>query len=142
MADPRNQVRFDEIGAERATFIIDNSTIVYDITKAGGSVSVGLAVTLSGNDTVALAADGDRIVGKLILVESDNKATVQTDGYVELPAGNGATVTRGLAIVGALGASSAKGYIRNAAPGTAAELVRMRGMIQNVADTTAVLVKL
>jgi hypothetical protein len=138
MADPRDAVAFDGIGAEYATFKTDGVTIVYDDTKGGGSTAVGKAVTFSADDTVALAADGDAIVGQLVLVESDDKANVQFKGYVELPAGASATVTRGNTIVGALGASSAKGYIRNAASGTAAELVKARGQIYNVGDTTAV----
>jgi hypothetical protein len=142
MADPRNTVSFTDIDYDAVTFISDGSTIVYDSTKAGGSASVGLAVTLSGNGTVALAADGDKIIGKLISVESDDRAAVQTDGFVTLPAGSGATVTRGTSIVGALGASSAKGYIRTTASATAAELVKQTGTIIDVADTAAVVVYL
>ena len=111
MSDPRNAVTLVGIGHEAETFLIDNSTITYSATVAGGSASVGLAVTFSAADTVALAADGNAIVGKLIKVESDNKAVVQTGGYLTLPGGNGASLTRGKKIVGALNASSAAGYI-------------------------------
>ncbi len=109
---------------------------------AGGSSQVGLAVTFSAADTVALAADGDAIVGKLMLVESDDKCNVMTEGTMTLPGGNGATLTLGATIVGALNASSAKGYIRSAASGTAAELVKARGRIENAGTTTAVVVTL
>jgi hypothetical protein len=142
MADPRNAVAFEGIGEEVATYLIDNSTITYDITKAGGSAQVGLAVTLSGDGTVALTADSDAVEGKLLLVESDNKASVQVEGYVKLPGGASATLTRGTKIVGALGASSARGYIRSAAAGTAAELIKCRGRIVDVSDTTNVVVDL
>lgn len=141
MSDPRNTVAFDEINYEGITYLIDNSTITYSATAANGSASVGLAVTFSADKTVALTADGNTVVGKLMQVTSDNKAVVQDDGFVTLPAGASATVTAGTAIVGALGASSAKGYIRNAASGTAAELVKCRGMIVDAGTTTAVVVK-
>lgn len=113
MADNRNVVKYKGVRAERETFIIDNSTITFDATKAGGSAVVGRAVTLSGNGTVALTVDGDTVLGRLVQVFADNKASVQVSGYCELPGGNGATVTAGSKIVGALGAASAKGYIKN-----------------------------
>ena len=103
------------VGGVYRTYKIDDSTITYDATKAGGSAQVGLAVALSADDTVALCADGDAVLGKLILVESDDKCNVMTEGTMTLPGGNGATLTLGATIVGALGAASAKGYIRSGA---------------------------
>ena len=129
-------------GANYRTYKIDASTITYDATKAGGSTQVGLAVTLSSDDTVALTADGSAILGKLILVESDGKCNVMTEGTMTLPGGDSATLTLGATIVGALGAASAKGYIRSAASGTAAELIKARGRIENNDTTTAVVVTL
>ena len=129
------------VGAYR-TYKIDDSTITYDASKAGGSTQVGLAVTFSDDDTVALTADGEAVRGKLILVEGDGKCNVMTDGTMTLPGGDSATLTLGATIVGALGAASAKGYIRSAASGTAAELVKARGRIENNDTTTAVVVTL
>lgn len=129
------------VGAYR-TYKIDNSTITYDATKAGGSSQAGLAVTFSGDNTVALCADGDAVIGALILVESDGKCTVMVFGTMTLPGGASATLTRGSAIVGALGAAGAKGYIRSAASGTAAELIKARGFIDNAGTATAVVVTL
>ncbi len=144
MADPRNAVDFEGIGALTATYKIDGSTIVYDATKANGAsaLTIGKAVTLSADDTVALAADGEAVEGTLLLVESDNKCTVQVSGYTNLPGGNGASLTRGKKIVGALNASSEKGYIREVATGTAAELGRARGTIVRSGTATAVVVRL
>ena len=149
MSDPRNTVKFKGARSERETFIIDNSTITYDATKVGGSAVVGRAVTLSGNGTVALAADGDSILGRLEQVYVDLKAVVTTDGYVELPAGQSATVTAGKKIVGALGASSAKGFIRNVVSAGASpsqtevnEIAAARHTIIDAATTTAVVVLL
>lgn len=142
MADPRNAVTLVGIGYEAETFLIDNSQITYSATVAGGSSQVGLAVTLSAADTVKLAEDGEGILGKLIKVEADNKAVVQTGGYMTLPGGTGASLTRMKKIVGALGAASAKGYIREVATATAAELGVCRGMITNAGTTTAVVVRL
>jgi hypothetical protein len=148
LSTPRNIVGYEETGLpDDLTFKIDNSTIVYDGTAANGAATtmIGKAVTLSADDTVALAADGDAVVGKLISVEADNKCSVRVHGFVALPAGASATVTRGKKIVGALGASSAKGYIRDAviAGGTYAaaeanEIQKARGLIIDVGTTTAV----
>ena len=140
MANPRDTVSFVGIDPVYVTFKIDNSTIIYSATANGGSSQIGLAVTFSADDTVALTADGDAVVGKLIMVSPDNKCTVQIEGGMTLPGGASATLTRGSAIVGALGASSAKGYIRSAASGTSAELIKARGMIFNNADTANVAV--
>jgi len=139
MANPRNVTDTEGIDAVYATFAIDNSTIVYDGTKVGGAATTMLnkAVTFSAASTVALAADGDAIVGRLDLVEADNKCSVQVGGYTNLPGGTGATLTRGFKFVGAL-LSSAKGYIREVASATAAELNKGRGQIVDATDTAAV----
>lgn len=143
MADLRT-VQHEGIDAVYVTFLTDNSTIVYDATKARGAATTMLdkAVTLSAAKTVALAADGDAVIGRLELVESDNVASVQTEGYTTLPGGASATLTLGKKIVGALGAASAKGYIREVATGTAAELGKADHEIIDASDTTAVVVSL
>lgn len=139
MSDPRATVVLDDVGEfEAYTFLIDNSTITYSSSQVNGSASVGLAVKLSAAKTVALAGDGDAVIGKLIQVFADNTATVQVGDILVLPGGNGATLTLGTAIVGALNASSAAGYIRSAASGTAAELIKCRGAIIDAGTTTAV----
>lgn len=144
MVSGRSQVDYTDILRHDLTMKIDNSTIVFDATKVGGAdaTMIGKAVTISANDTVALCADADYVFGKLVRVFPDNFCSVQIRGFADLPAGASATVTRGTNIVGALGASSAKGYIRSAASGTAAELIKMGGKIVNNADTTAVVVDL
>ena len=141
MADPRASIGWEGLEAEFAPFAIDNSTITYDATKANGSAQVGLAVTLSAAKTVALTADGNRVIGKLISVEADGFCTVQVGGYMTLPAGAGASLTLGKAIVGDLD-SSAKGYIREVATATAAELGVCGGIIEDASDTAAVWVYL
>lgn len=141
MADVRAVANLVGVGYDAMTFAHDN-TIVYDATKQSGSAQVGLAVTAEGSETVSLVGDGENVLGRLVKVESDGFCVVQVGGNVELPGGNGATLTEGSKIVGALNASSAEGYIRIAASGTAAELVRARGMILDSSDATAVLVKL
>ena len=148
LATPRNIVGYEETaGPADLTFKIDNSTITYDATKANGAATtmIGKAVTFSADDTVALCADGDAIVGKLINVEGDNKCSVRTKGFVTLPGGASATLTRGKKAVGALGASSAKGYIRDVvvaastyAASEANEAQKARGLIIDVGETAAV----
>lgn len=140
MADPRNAVSFDGIGERRETYLIDGVTITYDATKANGSAQVGLAVTESAAGTAALTADGNGVLGKLIKVEADGKAVVQTDGYMTLPGGNGASLTRMKKIVGALGPSSAKGYIREVNTATAAELGVADGKIIDAGTPSATVV--
>lgn len=141
MANPRNVVDFTDIGAKRETFKIDNSTITYDATKAGGSAQIGLAVELSTDDTVALTQDANPVLGKLLKVEPDLKATVQTRGYTKFPSGAGATLTIGQPIVGDLD-TAARGYVRMAASAVAAELANARGRIINNDDTANVVVLL
>jgi hypothetical protein len=141
LSDPREDVAFDEIGAERATYEHDSS-IVYDATKAGGSDQVGLAVKVVSAKTVALTTDGSEVEGKLILVEPNGFCVVQYDGFMKLPGGNGASLTHGKKIVGALDASSNHGYIREVATATAAELGVARGRIIDASDTTEVVVDL
>lgn len=144
MADPRKTTSYEGIGFRAETFSIDNSTITYDATKVGGAATtmIGKAVTESAAGVVALAADGEFVKGKLILVEPDGKCTVQTRGYCQFGGGNGASLTRGKKVVGALNGSSEKGYIREVATGTAAELGRQVGQIIDASDTTAVWVDL
>lgn len=141
MSDPRAAASNTGVGYCAHTFAIDDSTITYDATKAGGSAEVGLAVTLSTDDTVALAGDQELVLGKLISVSADNFATVQCGGVVTLPGGTSATLTVGEKIVGDL-LISAKGYIQAVATGTAAQLGHARGIIYNNNTTTAVVVDL
>lgn len=142
MADPRNTVKLEGIREERTTYLIDGVTITFSATAERGSASVDKAVTLSADKTVALTADGQFVLGKLIAVESDGKAIVADEGYVTLPAGDAASVTLGKKIVGALGAASAKGYVREVATATAAELGVCRGAIIENDTTTALVIKL
>jgi hypothetical protein len=144
MADPRADVRFEGIGYRAETFKIDASTITYSATVANGSSKVGLAVTLKAGtqNTIETAADGEFVLGKLIEVTKDNFGVVQTAGYCTLPAGNGAGLTEGEHIVGAVNASAAEGYIREVATATAAELGHARGKIIDPTTTTAVVVDL
>ncbi len=130
------------VGGVYRTYKIDNSTITYDATKTGGSASIGLAVTFSAADTVALVAAKGMVIGKLIKVEADNKATVQTDGTMEFPGGESATLTLGTPICGALGTSSAKGYIQTATKSDTDMMQAARGRIENAGTATAVVVTL
>lgn len=144
MANPRNTVSFEDIGVRQQTFKTDNSTILYDRTKQFGSDQAGkkLAVTMSADGTVALAADGDAIIGRLEKVEADNKATVAVDGCLGFKKGNGASVTRGKKIVGALDGSSNRGFVREVNTGTAAELGKARGAILDNSDDNNIVVQL
>jgi hypothetical protein len=129
----RQQVDFSDQRYTAQSFWADNSTIVFDPTQPDGAPAtmIGKAVTFAASaDTVKLAADGDPIMGKLLKVEKDGLCSVQIRGNTTLPAGASATCTPGRKQVGALGAASALGYIRDAAsPATytqaaAAEAVR------------------
>ena len=140
MADPRLSYDNNEVGALFASYKYDDSTITYSATTSGGSSQVGLAVTLTSTQyVIATAADGEFVLGKLILVEADGTCVVQVKGYMTLAAGTAATLTEGKAIVGDL-LVAAEGYIREVATGTAAELGRCRGWIDDPTTTTAVVV--
>lgn len=140
MADPRATVIRKGARPEIETFIIDDSTITYDGTKAGGAAAtmIGKAVTLSTHGTVALAADAEAVLGELVQVEYDGACAVKTGGYLTLPGGASATLTPGTKIVGALNGSSEKGYIRTCAAATLAEVNKSRGLITDSSVTTAV----
>lgn len=153
LTDPRATIRYDEIDAQFEPGVIDNSTITYDGTQPNGSAQVGFAVKRSGNKTWALAGDGDPIEGALAQVESDGFCRVQVGGYVQLPGGNGATLTAGLKAVGALNSDSDPGYIKavgetvSASPSQAEvqnafKAARTKATIVDSATTTAVWVRL
>lgn len=142
MADPRLGTTRKGIRPNVETFPIDASTITFDATKARGSAQVDLAVTISASNQIALADTNDPILGQLLLVEPDGMAAVQTGGYVNLPGGQSATLTPGSKIVGAQGASSAKGYIKTADPAQIGQVANARGMITDASVTTAVEVML
>lgn len=141
MSDPRLDADITGKNAEYLTAYYDNSTITYSAASAGGSASVGLAVNLSAAGTIQLVGDGEAVLGRLIKVESNGYCTVQVGGAMELPAGTGASLTVGKAIVGDL-STAAEGYIREVATATAAELGVARGFIWDASDTTAVQVYL
>jgi hypothetical protein len=142
MANPRGGISFNEIQAEYTTYLIDGVSITYEAAVRNHTSFVGRAVSLSGNGTVKLAVDGEAIIGRLDLVEADGKCRVQDSGYMELPGGLAATLTRGTKVVGALGAAAAAGYIRSAAAATAADLLAGSGKIIDASDTTKVVVKM
>lgn len=131
MADPRDAWAQNDVDLEYDTYLIDDSTITYSATAPYGSTVAGLnlAVSLSADGTVKLAADAEAIVGRLELVEADNKAKVAVRGKrMRFKGGTSATLTRGFKIVGDL-LVAAPGYVREAASGTAAELNKGRGYI-------------
>lgn len=137
MPNPRKNVDFTGLNApsDYVSYKYDSS-IVYDSSVPGGSAQIGRAVTITAARTVGLVGDGERVLGRLEIVEPDGFCGVVRGGYVELPAGSGATLTLGSGIVGDLGPSSAKGYIQTGAA------VPTRGQIVDATDTTAVIVDL
>ena len=145
MANPRAAVGHLDVKTLRKTYKYDN-TIIYDRTKPQNSAQAGRAVTLTGEavDTVSLVANGERITGRLEIAEADGFCTVTTHGHVDLPGGVGATLTQGLAVVGALGGvgGTEEGFVRAAAAITLADVAAGRGEIINSAVTTKVVVRL
>lgn len=139
MADPRAANSF-ELGPhphQIATFAHD-ATIVYSAAQEGGSAQVGLAVSIESSNVVTLAGDGENVLGKLLRVDADGFCSVQHSGFMELPGGNGATLTAGLKIVGAVAAGPLEGYIR----AVNTEDTVSRGMIIDSSTATAVVVLL
>src|SRR5574338_644806 len=114
MANPRMLTGpLDGVGYRAVTFKIDGSTITYDATQSLGSAVAGRAVGLVAGtqNTVELVDAGDTVLGRLDHVEPDGGCAVQIEGECKLPQGDGVDVVRGQPIMGALGASSARGYI-------------------------------
>ena len=95
------------------TFQGDGTTIKYDATKPNRSDAVGKAFKINADGKGELVDDGDEIDGKVISVDDDHKFTAAyMFGGLTLPLGDGETVKRGDKIVGALGASNAKGHVK------------------------------
>lgn len=140
----RLAVGFDDQRYDAQTFWADNATIVFDQTQNNGvpAAMLGKAVTFAATpDTIALAADGDPVIGKLIKVEKDGACSVQNKGNATLPLGaNPATATPGRKLVGALGPAGARGYVRDVAAATPAEQARMGPMCWDNMDPNAVVV--
>jgi hypothetical protein len=137
----RQAVGFDDIRFDAITLWADNSTIVFNVTQPDGSAQVGFAVTYgAGTDVVKLCVDGDPVLGRLLKVEADGACSIQHKGMCHLAAGNAATITPGIKLVGALGPASAAGYVRNANSATAAELVKMGPIAVDNSDMTNVIV--
>ena len=121
------------------TFQGDGDTIKYDSTKPNRSDAVGKAFKLNDDGKGELVEDGDEIDGKVISVDDDHKFTgAYMFGGLRLPLGTGATVARGDKVVGALGASSAKGHVKAATavtrPLDTADEATVRTAVQTIAD--------
>lgn len=142
MADPRLAVGFKGITGPYASYMIDGVTIVYDATQENGSAAAGLAVSLAGNGVVQLTADGDKVLGKLLKVESDGVCRVQTKGYMTLPAGAGQALAVAGKVVGAVDALAARGFIRGDNVAQLADVAVAKGDVIDVADPAAVVVQL
>jgi hypothetical protein len=143
MANPRNDVRFLNVRTKRETYKHDD-TIVFNDDLPGNSAQVGRAVTMVGEavKTVSLVAAGERVAGRLELVEGDGNCVVTVTGNVELPAGTGALLVQGLPIMGAL-LGAAEGYIDTVpAVATAASAQNGRGQLIDGSTTTKCVVLL
>lgn len=100
---------------ETDTFQGDGTTIKYDATKRNRSDAVGKAFRINDDGKGALVADGEEIDGIVLQVASDDKFTgAYLFGGLFFLIGDNQTVSKGDKIVGALGPSNAKGYIKSA----------------------------
>lgn len=144
MANPRKTTFHDGIGYRALTFFADGSTITFDATQPDGSAAAGLAVgfVAGSQHTVELVAADQAIVGRLDHVEGDGTVVVQVEGECKLPQGNAVTVVRGARIVGALGPSSARGYIGPAVGTSGTTALAGRHLVVDIVPTTAVSVML
>ena len=121
------------------TYQGDGDTIKYDATKPNRSDAVGKAYKLNVDGKGELVGDGEEFDGVVTEVDDDHKFTAAyMFGGLRLPLGNGATVARGDKIVGALGAGSAKGYVKAATkptrPADDADAAAVRSALQTHAD--------
>lgn len=126
---PDLRLNTHRIGTEyqrRLTFKCDGTDILYDETQPGGSDVVGRAVMLSGNGIVRLVGEGNRVLGKLILVEAGNVCTVLVGGGGDLLKGDGA-IAAGDRIVGNTrtgAARTTRGFVRGVVAATAADVAQ------------------
>ncbi|MDE0482867.1 MAG: hypothetical protein OXI67_09835 [Candidatus Poribacteria bacterium] len=96
-----------------SSFTADGDTITYDKNAENRSAAVGKAFKVNADGKAELVADGDEIVGKVLAVDEDNVITgAYICGGLRLPLGDSVTVARGDKLVGALGADSAKGFVK------------------------------
>ena len=141
MATPRHG---GEIILEMAQFDArktGDGAIPYNSSEKNGSASAGerLAVSLNANMEVSLCGDGDAIVGRLEKVDPQSMATVVVHAIrLRYKGGDGATLTRGGGIVGDLGDSDVRGYVRSPAA-TVAESIKSKGTIIDSDGTNPVL---
>ena len=100
---------------ETDTFQGDGETIKYDATKRNRSDAVGKAFFINADGKGELCGDGVEIDGIVLQVASDDKFTgAHLFGGLFFLIGKDQTVSKGDKIVGALGPSNAKGYIKSA----------------------------
>jgi hypothetical protein len=142
MANPRAVVDYEGTGFRALTFVGDGS-VPYSATAANGSLHVGKAMQMTGQNTAGLTTDGSEVLGRLERVHADGMVVVQTEGGCTLPGGEAAALTAGLAIVGAAyptAGGGGGGGIKAAA--AAADALIGRGTILDSTVTTAVKVRL
>jgi hypothetical protein len=145
MANPRRITGpLDGVGFRAVSFKIDGTTITFDATQVDGAAGAGLAVGLVAGtqDTVELVAAGQAITGRLDHVEGDGTCAVQIEGECKLPQGNAVDVVRNERIVGALGPSSARGYIGPAVGTSGTTALAGRHVVLDDAVSTAISVML
>lgn len=146
MANPRRVVGpRDGIGFRAETFLIDGVTIpAFDDSVPLGTALAGRAVSMVAGteDMVELSAAGQTILGRLDHVEGDGIAVVQVEGECKLPLGNAVTVVRGNKIVGALGASSARGFIGPAVGTDGTTALAGRHRVEGIANAPSISVYL
>ena len=94
MSNPRATVLVEGLRTYQVSGTYDNSTVLYDATKANGSSQVGLAVTITSGDLIALAGDGEFVYGKLLQVEADGTCVIERGFGVVLPGGTSASHRR------------------------------------------------
>ena len=92
----------------------DGVTITYDVTKPNRSDAVGKAYRMNADGKAELVGDGEEFDGKVTHVDDANNITAAyLFAGLRLPLGDSATVVKGDKLVGALGPSSAKGYVKS-----------------------------
>lgn len=102
------------------SFTADGTTISYDKNAINRSTAVGKMFKINTDGKAELVSDGDEILGIVLAVDSDDMMTgAHIFAGLRLPIGKNATIARGDKIVGAVGASNAKGYVRSTTPATA-----------------------
>ena len=125
MASSRAVIDLTGTSSENHPTLNTDGSLVFAADAAGGHALAGKAVTLVANAQAGAGGDGAGVLGELLHVQRDGKATVKTSGVCVFPRGAGQAPV----LLGRVVCAAAAGSVRGVATGTAAEMLVGRGSV-------------